>query len=275
MPEPNSPDPIVSKSFSTILLISVFLLMVTVAWSLYDEFFGLRPWRGYQRDFTAAYEKYLTKQIAQEKKTEATVFAAPDYIQLKSNLDAAQKSVQGADAQLDQQLALLEEQRAAMTPAFQDARGKVVALIYQMEIVPVSDKSGRASRQKDLDEAKAEIHEVQWPTGGGAIEVKKWNYEDLNQTFTDLMAAKAALVVKRADTDTPVKDAQDKLNDYVKHNLPGLSLAALEGLRNSLTTFKVDLRQINVNPSGTMINYLGGTGWWIAANRVTSQWIRW
>src|SRR5580704_5449820 len=259
VPEPNSPDPIVSKSFSTILLISVFLLMVTVAWSLYDEFFGLRPWRGYQRDFTAAYEKYLTKQIAQEKKTEAAVFAAPDYVQLKSNLDAAQKSVQGADAQLDQQLALLEEQRAAMTPAFQDARGKVVALIYQMEIVPVSDKSGRASRQKDLDEAKNEIHEVEWPTGNGT-EIKKWKYDDLNQTFTDLMAAKAALVIKRADTDTPVKDAQDKLNDYVKRNLPGLSLAALEGLRNSLTTFKVDLRQINVNPTGTMINNLGGAG---------------
>jgi cytochrome c551/c552 len=258
--EPNSSDPIVSKSFSTILLISTFLLMVTVAWSLYDEFFGLRPWRGYQRDFTAAYEKYLTKQIAQEKKTEATVFAAPDYLKLKSDLDAAQKSVQGADAQLDQQLALLEEQRAAMTPAFQDARGKVVALVYQMEIVPVSDKSGRASRQKDLDEAKAEIHEVVWPTGGGASEVKKWKYDDLNQTFTDLMAAKAQLVIKRADTDLPVKTAQDKLNDYVKRNLPGLSLAALEGLRNSLTTFKVDLRQVNVNPTGTMLNNLGGAG---------------
>src|ERR1019366_8091302 len=108
--------------------------MVTVAWSLYDEFFGLRPWRGYQRDFTAAYEKYLTKQIALEKKTEATVFASPDYLKLKSELDAAQKSVQAADAQLDQQLALLEDQRAAMTPAFQDSRGKVVALVYQVEI---------------------------------------------------------------------------------------------------------------------------------------------
>ncbi len=39
------------------------------------------------------------------------------------------------------------------------------------------------------------------------------------------MAAKAQLVVKRADTDTPVKDAQDKLNDYVKRNLPGISVA--------------------------------------------------
>ena len=36
---------------SVLLLVSVFLLMLTVAWSLYDEFFGLRPWRGYQREF--------------------------------------------------------------------------------------------------------------------------------------------------------------------------------------------------------------------------------
>ena len=260
MPEPNTPDPIVGKSFSTILLISTFLLMATVAWSLYDEFFGLRPWRSYQRDFTAAYEKYLTKQIAVEKKTEASVFSSPDYLKLKSDLDAATNSVKAQDAALDQQVALVEEQRTAMTPAFQDSRGKVVALVYQVEIIPLSDKSGRASRQKDLEEAMNEIHEVEWPVGGGKTELEKWNYDKLNHTFTDLMAAKADLVIKRAAVDAPVKAAQDKLNDYVKKNLPGLSLAALEGLRNSLTTFKIDLRQINVNPTGAMINYLGGAG---------------
>ncbi len=149
MPEPNSQDPIVSKSFSTILLISTFLLMVTVAWSLYDEFFGLRPWRGYQRDFTAAYEKYLTKQIALETKTEAAVFNVSRLFEAEIGFGCrAASPCKAADAQLDQQLALLEEQRAAMTPAFQDARGKVVALVYQVEIIPVSDKDGRASKQK-------------------------------------------------------------------------------------------------------------------------------
>ncbi len=74
------------------------------------------------------------------------------------------------------------------------------------------------------------------------------------------MAKKAELVTKQGEVDTPAKDAQDKLNDYMKRSLPGMSVAALEGLRNGMHGFIVDLRQINVNPTGTMINYLGGIG---------------
>ncbi len=33
---------------------SAFLLLLTVAWSLYSEFFGLRPWRDYQNRFRTA-----------------------------------------------------------------------------------------------------------------------------------------------------------------------------------------------------------------------------
>ncbi len=77
------------------------------------------------------------------------------------------------DEQIQQQLALLEEQRTAMTPAFQDARGKVGALIFQYEIVPASDKSTKESRKKDLDEAKAETRDVQWPVGEGKTEVRE------------------------------------------------------------------------------------------------------
>jgi len=260
VPEPSTPDPVVSRSFSTILLVSVFLLMLTVGWSLYAEFFGLRPWRGYQRDFVGAYDKYLGVQINQERKTEQALTASPEFQKLKATLDAAQAATKAADAENDKEVALLDEQRTAMTPAFQDARGKVGSLIFQEEIVPASDKSTKASRLKDVEDAKNETREVEWPMADGSTVVKKLNYDELNKTFTDLMAAKAQLVTKRGDIDAPVKAAQDALNDYVKQHLSGTSLAGLEGLRNSLTTFKIDLRQINVNPSGTMINFLGGVG---------------
>ena len=46
MPEiPPQDDPITSRPLSQLVLISAFLLLLTVAWSLYSEFFGLRPWR--------------------------------------------------------------------------------------------------------------------------------------------------------------------------------------------------------------------------------------
>ncbi len=260
MPEPSTPDPVVSRSFSTLLLISMFILTLTVAWSLYDEFFGLRPWRGYQHEFVSAYHDYLGKQIDQAKKTQTAVTESPSYKALKAAVDAATKATQAQDDEIIKQIALIEQQRAAMTPAFQDARGKVGALVYQTEILPLKDTAARQASEERVKKSKAETYDVEWPGEDGKTAIRKFNYDDLNNTFTQLMADKAALIAKRGLIDAPAKEAQDKLNDYEKKNLPGLSVSALETLRNSLNTFKVDLRQINVNPQGTMINYIGGIG---------------
>ena len=52
---PPQDDPITSRPMSLLVLISAFLLLLTVAWSLYSEFFGLRPWRDYQDRFRDVY----------------------------------------------------------------------------------------------------------------------------------------------------------------------------------------------------------------------------
>jgi cytochrome c2 len=260
VPEPSGRDPITSKSFSTIMLVSTFLLMLTVAWSLYSEFFGLRPWREYQRDFVSAYHDFLGKEVSDQTKAEAAVFSSADFKKLKADLDAAQQAVKAKDADFTKQLALMELQRTAITPAFQNARGKVGSLVYQLEIVPESDKSTRKSREKDVDDAKKETYDVDYPMADGTTEIRHMNYDELNKGFTDLMAKKAELVEEQAAVDAPAKAAQDKLNEYVKEKLPGPSAAALSNLRNSMSTFKIDIRQINVNPPGTVINYVGGVG---------------
>ena len=52
MPEiPPQDDPVTSRPMSLLVLVSAFILLLTVAWSLYSEFFGLRPWRSYQDQF--------------------------------------------------------------------------------------------------------------------------------------------------------------------------------------------------------------------------------
>jgi cytochrome c551/c552 len=242
------------------MLVSVFLLMLTVAWSLYSEFFGLRPWRAYQRDFVSAYQEFLGKQVSTQKKAEDIVYGSPEFKKLKSDLDAAQESVKARDAEFTRLLILTDLQRTAITPAFQNARGKVGSLVYQLEIVPESDKTTRRSREKDVDEAKAETYDVDYPLGDGKTEVRHMDYDALNKGFTDLMAKKAALVEQQAEVDAPVKAAQEKLNEFVKEKLPGPSSIGLSNLRSAMSTFKIDMRQINVNPPGTVINYVGGVG---------------
>jgi hypothetical protein len=62
-PSQHPDDPITSQSFTFPLLIASLLLILTVAWSFYDEVYGLRPWREYQSRFAKAYSKYLTKAV--------------------------------------------------------------------------------------------------------------------------------------------------------------------------------------------------------------------
>ena len=60
-PDAPAPDPIVSRSTSAILLVSALLLTVVFAWSLYDEVYGMRPWKSYQQSFVKRYDRYLRR----------------------------------------------------------------------------------------------------------------------------------------------------------------------------------------------------------------------
>lgn len=260
MPEiPPQDDPITSRPMSLLVLISAFILLLTVAWSLYSEFFGLRPWRSYQDQFREVYSTYLQKQIGQRKAQEQAFYATPGYQKLKADVQTALTAAAPMDRQIQAQIDLLDAQRAAITDAFQTSRGKVGAITYDLEQTPESDKSGKASELKDLNEAKAETYSVDWPDAKG-VDSKKMTADDLASTFTSIMANRATLVAQRGDVDKPAKDAQSTLDEYVKENLPGLGSSDLAGLAQSVQNLDIKLRQINVNPPGTQINYIGGVG---------------
>ena len=74
------------------------------------------------------------------------------------------------------------------------------------------------------------------------------------------MTSKAKLVAQRGEVDQPAKDAQDKLNEYVKEQLPGLASKDLFTLSESMKNLDIHIRQINVNPTGASLNNLGGAG---------------
>src|SRR4029077_12421221 len=84
--------------------------------------------------------------------------------------------------------------------------------------------------------------------------------DDLDSTLTSILSNRDALVAQRGDVDKPAKDAQAALDEYVKENLPGLGSSDLAGLQQSVQNLDIKLRQVNVNPPGTQINYVGGAG---------------
>lgn len=260
MPELPPDDPVTSRPMAGLVLISVFLLMLTVAWSLYDEFYGLRPWRSYQREFSEVYSNYLNKQQTQRRAAEQKLYSSPAYQKMLADVKAASEAAHPTDEKIAAQIGLLDVQRAAMTDAFQTARGLVGALTYQLEQISESDKSGKASKLKELNEAKAKTYPVDWPVEGGKTEIRKMNYQTLTDTFTGIMSRKADLVAQRGAADQVTKDAQIKLNQYVAEQLPGLASADLQSLSNAVASLDITLRQINVNAPGTYLNDLGGVG---------------
>src|ERR1019366_9546259 len=176
-----------------LVLISIFLLMLTVAWSLYDEFYGLRPWRSYQGEFSKLYSSYLDKQYKQRKADEQKFYSTAQYQNLMADVKAATDVARAQDQQIGQQIDLLDRQHAAMTDTFQLARGMVGSLTYQLEQIDEKDKSAKDSKLKDLKAAKEQTYDVQWPVEGGKIEPRKFNYNQLNNLFTSIMTSKAKL----------------------------------------------------------------------------------
>ena len=53
------PDPITGTSLSGVLLVCSALLFLSLGWALWDELFGQRPWKSYQRQFVTLYSRYL------------------------------------------------------------------------------------------------------------------------------------------------------------------------------------------------------------------------
>src|ERR1700693_4378117 len=126
-----------------LVLISAFLLMLTVAWSLYDEFYGLRPWRTYQGEFSRVYSSYLEKQYQQRKADEQKFYSTPQYQKMLADVKSATDAARATHHQISQQVDHLDRERTAMTESFQTSRGKVGALTYQLEQIDEKDKSAK------------------------------------------------------------------------------------------------------------------------------------
>lgn len=262
MPELPPDDPIKSRSYANAILIAMFVLLLCVTWALYQEFVGLRPYRAYQRRFASAYSLYLQKQVRSRQAQEKVVESSAEYKNLETSLQQAEAVAKPKDESIAQQVALVDQQRAAMLQAFQTDRSLVGSLIYDYEVIPntASYRGEKRSHLKHVLAAEARTYNVDWPEPGGKTVTRKLNYFQLNDTFNQLLTAKAVLTAKQGDNDKPVKVAQDAIDKLISDKLPGLNSTQLAGLLQTVRMMDVTLVQINVNPAGDQINDVGGVG---------------
>src|SRR2546423_14444339 len=102
------------------ILIATLLLMVTVGWSLWDEIYGQRPWKSFQRQFVERYSSYLTKvKSKQAADAENQVKQSPEYQKLAADAAAADQATKPERDQINDQVALLTLQINAVSKPYQ------------------------------------------------------------------------------------------------------------------------------------------------------------
>src|SRR2546421_4007257 len=139
-------DPVVHSSLSKPLFIWSALLLLSLGWALYDEIYGIRPWKSYQSDFAKVYTRYLHRVRPQEARYEKEIKASPEYQKLDRDMQAAEKAAADQAAAIDRKVNQeLVPRTLALNDPFQEVRSHIGSLTYQIETT--DSESSKASKR--------------------------------------------------------------------------------------------------------------------------------
>jgi cytochrome c2 len=240
-------DPIVSRSTSGIMLICALLLTLSLAWALYDEALGQRPWKGIQKEFVSRYTRYLKSIKPQAGKTENELKESAEYQELDAAAKAALDQVRPETTEIDHKVAHIQKQLDAVTDPFQNQRGRLTVIGYNIE---TAHGSAKEKYRKEAEDKRAQLVEVELPTNDGSgVAVQKMNYQQLEKLYNDLRDEKAQLLGRKAELLKEPTEVAKKRDDYLKHHLIGLGPSQIDGLVRKMESFDYSIlgHQISVN----------------------------
>lgn len=246
-PELPAKDPIVSRSSSGWMLLSALLLTATLAWALWDEAFGQRPWKGMQREFVARYTRYLNGIKSQSTENEKEIKESSEYQALEEEEKAAREQVDPDIKAIDKEVAVIQKKLDAVTDPFQNQRGRLTVINYNIE---TTSGSAKERQRRYADTLKQKKVEVELPSEDGkSINVQYLDYRALEALYNDLRDRKASLLGDKADKLKVPTELAKKKDDYLKNHLVGLGPAAIEGLKTKAANFDYSIlgHQISVN----------------------------
>ncbi|MGO8814517.1 MAG: hypothetical protein ACLQVG_07580, partial [Terriglobia bacterium] len=245
---PEEKDPVTTTSLATLLVISSALLMLTLVWALYNEFFGLRPWKSYQREFARRYHSFLLKQIPKQKAAEKEVLQSADYRQLDQQLEAMETQVKDQTEEADKQIAILDARFSALTETFTTARAYVATQVYEIEHTSLS---GKPSLQKKLAKYAAGPFELVLPSLPDGRRVKgTYTFQQLQEEFNRVQLDKAEMLEEKSALLRPVSELRKKRDSYLADHLDGLTDEQLRGLVKTAEDAPVGILQINIPDAG-------------------------
>ena len=247
-PELPANDPIASRSTSGWMLVSALLMTISIAWALYDEAFGQRPWKGMQQEFVARYSRYLDSIKANAGKSETEIKESPEYQQLDAEYQAAEDQVKDQVKQIDAEVAQVQRKLDAVTDPFQNQRGRLTVINYNVE---TAHSDSAKKRYRDQAEAKRqEMIEVDLPSDdGSSTKTERMNYGELEKLYDQLRETKAKRLGDKAELLKTPTELRKKRDDYLRNQLLSLPPAAIDGLKAKMANYDYSIlgHQISVN----------------------------
>ncbi len=242
MPEKPIPenDPVVSKSYAVHYLIATVLLGATLFWALWDESFGQRPWKAYQGQWKERYTAFLKTARSKSLASEKDVEGSSDYLALKQAYEQANAQAAPEVKAINEKLRDVNGRLLAVRSVFTDRRAYVNALTYELETD--SSKSGKASKQKEIDKYEAQPATVVFPDGTR----KQYKFHELEEAFTELNNEKTALSLQLGQVLKPVSEAKKDMDAYITDHLVDLTPKAIDGLVEKTGNLEPHIEQINV-----------------------------
>ena len=241
-------DPIVSRSSSGWMLLCALLMTLSIAWALWDEAFGQRPWKSMQREFVSRYTRYLDSIKANAGKSETQIKESPEYQQLDADAKAALEQVQPEIDQRQKEVDVAQAKLDAITDTFQNQRGRLTVINYNVETAHNDSAKERYRRQAEAK--RNEQVTVEIPSEDGkSNHVEHLNYAQLEKMYNDLRDEKAAKLGEKAELLKTPSELARKRDEYLKNQLIGLGPTAIAGLKAKMETYDYSIlgHQLSVN----------------------------
>jgi cytochrome c551/c552 len=242
LPEQHTPDrdPIVTKSFAAHYVIAMILLMGTLFWALWDEAFGQRPWKTFQREWTQRYSALLKNTRSKSDKSVKEVERNPEYQELERSYQQGYDAAKPRREELQKQITNLNAQILAVQNVFTDRRAYANALTYEIETD--ESASGKKSKQKDLEAYKRKKATVEFSDG----HKEQLDFPHLEEKYNSLKDERTKLSAELGDVLKPVTDASTKMSQYVSDHMVDLTPTQIDGLRKKTEEWDPKIVQINV-----------------------------
>src|SRR6267143_3538883 len=233
-------DPLVQQSMAAWYVIAMVVLTASLFWALWDEAFGQRPWKAYQREWKDRYSTFLKTARSASAQSEKDVEGNGDYQKLKQDYENTYQQAAPRTKEINDQLRTLSAKILAVQNVFTDRRAYVNALTYDIETT--TSASSKQSKLKDLDKYKQQTAVVEYPDGSKAT----YTYPQLEETYNDLKTERGKLSAELGELIKPVSDQKAKLDGYVSEHMVNLTPAQIRGLQDKTEALDPAILQINV-----------------------------